>query len=240
MNSHPQYSTTSNPWFVATLCLLTFGLGFGVSTSLNAGKSSGSAAPTPSQAAAAPSNAKPATADDDFFSGKADAKVTVVEFSDYQCPFCRRFVKQTLPELKKNYVDTGKVKIVHRDFPLSFHPLAKPMAMATECAQDQSNDLAVAMYDAIFAKQEEGGSITAASIPEWAKTVSGLNFDTWKSCFDSNKHADEIAADQKDGSAAGVSGTPSFWILGPNNQAKQIKGAQPIAAFSAAIDEMLK
>lgn len=239
MNSHTQYSTTSNPWFVATLCLLTFGLGFGVATSLNTGKSNGSAAQAPSQAAA-PSNAKPATADDDFFSGKADAPVTIIEFSDYQCPFCRRFVKQTLPELKKNYVDTGKVKIVHRDFPLSFHPMAKPFAMATECAQDQGNEKALAMYDTIFAKQEEGGSITAANIPDWAKTVAGLNFDTWKSCFDSNKYADEIAADQKDGSAAGVSGTPSFWILGPKNQSKQIKGAQPIAAFSAAIDEMLK
>ncbi len=239
MNSHPSAST-ANPWFIATLCLLTFGLGFGVATSLNTGTGAASGTTPPTQAPAAPSNAKPATADDDFFSGKADAPITIIEFSDYQCPFCRRFVKQTLPELKKNYVDTGKVKIVHRDFPLSFHPLAKPMAMATECAQDQSNELAVAMYTAVFAKQEEGGTINAASIPEWAKTVSGLNVATWQKCYDANTHSDEIASDMKDGSAAGVSGTPSFWILGPNNQAKQIKGAQPISAFSAAIDEMLK
>jgi protein-disulfide isomerase len=131
------------------------------------------------------------------------------------------------------------VKIVHRDFPLAMHPMAKPFAMAVECAHDQGNDKAQGMYDTIFANQETVAP-TAALIPEWAKTVSGLNFDTWKSCFDANKHADEIDADLKDGSAAGVSGTPSFWILGPNNQSKQIKGAQPIAAFSAAIDEMLK
>ncbi len=240
MNSHSSPSNTSNPWFVATLCLLTFGLGFGVATGLNGGRAAPSGAMPPSQAPAAPSNLKPATPDDDFVQGKADAPVTIIEFSDYQCPFCRRFVKQTLPELKKNYVDTGKVKIVHRDFPLAMHPVAKPMAMATECAQDQSDALALAMYDVVFAKQEEGGPVTAAVIPEWAKTVTGLNFDAWKTCYDNNKHSAEIDADMKDGSASGVSGTPSFWILGPNNQSKQIKGAQPIAAFSAAIDEMLK
>ncbi len=238
MNSHPS-SNTSNPWFVATLCLLTFGLGFGVATGLNGGRVAPNGGVPPSQAPAAPSNLKPAAPDDDFVEGDANAPVTIIEFSDYQCPFCRRFVKQTLPELKTKYIDTGKVKVVHRDFPLAMHPLAKPMAMAVECAQDQSNALAQAMYDAVFANQETG-AVTAASIPEWAKGIAGLNVATWTTCYDANKHSAEIDADMKDGSAAGVSGTPSFWILGPNNQSKQIKGAQPIAAFSAAIDEMLK
>jgi protein-disulfide isomerase len=240
MDHHSSPANTSNPWFVATLCLLTFGLGFGVATSLNSGSRAPAAgSPTAPQGAAA-DNAKPASADDDYYFGKKDAPVTVVEFSDYQCPFCRRFWKDTFDDLKKDYIDTGKVKFVYRDFPLSMHPMAMPFAMAVECAHEQGNDQALAMHLAIFEDQEKGGQITPAVVPDWAKAVSGLDFNKWKTCFDANKYKDEIAKDQKDGSAAGISGTPSFWILGPNNQTKLIKGAQPLAAFQQIIDGMTK
>jgi len=75
--------------------------------------------------------------DDDEFEGNEDAPVTIVEFSDFQCPFCSRFYSQTLPQLKENYIDTGKVKLIYRDFPLSFHPEAQGAAEAGECASDQ-------------------------------------------------------------------------------------------------------
>src|SRR3989338_6612792 len=78
-----------------------------------------------------------ASADDDPVKGSADAKITIVEFSDFQCPFCARFYTETLPMIEKNYIDTGKVKLVYRDFPLSFHQNAQKAAEAAECAGEQ-------------------------------------------------------------------------------------------------------
>ena len=158
----------------------------------------------------------------------------------FQCPFCRKFWKTTYPALKKDYIETGKAKLVYRDFALSFHKGAKPAAMAVECAHDQGDALAFAMHDKVFEKQDKGGGtvqFTNDDLKEWAAEVSGLNMATWTACFDSNKHSDEIDADMKDGAASGITGTPGFWIIGPNGS-KKLKGAQPIAAFQAAIEEV--
>ena len=77
--------------------------------------------------------------DDDAFLGDKDAPVTIVEFSEYQCPYCERHVRETVPQIMEKYVDTGKVKYVFRDFPLEFHPNAIPAALAAECAGDEGN-----------------------------------------------------------------------------------------------------
>jgi protein-disulfide isomerase len=239
-------STKDSPWFLGTICLLTFILGYGVATGVNsrvggaASAPAGQAAPAARQPAAAVDDSKltPASVDDDFFIGQANAPITIVEFSDYECPFCKRFHTQTFAELKKEYIDTGKVRLVHRDYPLPFHKMARPMAMAVECAQDQGNAQAVAMHEAMFDGQE-GGKPTVELIKQWGKAVSGLDVATWESCFDSNKHDEEISKDMKDGSASGVTGTPGFWILGPNDQRKRLKGAQPFNAFKSEIDAML-
>ncbi|MFH1391267.1 MAG: DsbA family protein [Candidatus Diapherotrites archaeon] len=166
--------------------------------------------------------------DDDAVEGNADAPITIVEFSDFQCPFCSRFYTDTLGKLRENYVDTGKVKIIYRDFPLSFHPEATPAAEAAECAGDQGKFYE--MHDKIFENQE---SISAASYKQWAADL-GLNTEQFNSCVDDGTHAAEVRADFADGQAAGVSGTPTFFING-----QKVVGAQPYSVFEQIIEAEL-
>ena len=174
--------------------------------------------------------------DDDAVLGDKKAKVTIVEFSDYQCPFCRTFWKNALSEIKREYIDTGKVKFVYRDFPLSFHPAAIPAAQATQCAKDQ--DKFWEMHDKIFSEQEKQGQGTIQfgvnDIKKWASQIS-LDTIKFNQCFDSGKYKSEVEKDAADGSAYGVSGTPTTYING-----KPIVGAQPFAVFKVAIEEELK
>lgn len=173
---------------------------------------------------------------DDPSVGRDDAPVTIVEFSDFQCPFCRRFYEDTYIQLKKEYIDTGKARLVFRDYPLPFHPAAGVSAQAGECAQDQGKFSEY--HDRIFAEQAKKGTGTveygAAELKAWARSV-GMNGSDFDSCLDSGKYADEVAEDMKDGSAAGVDGTPSFFINGA-----LVVGAQPYAVFKQAIDAALK
>ncbi|HIH11582.1 TPA: DsbA family protein [Candidatus Woesearchaeota archaeon] len=165
---------------------------------------------------------------DDAVLGKKDAPVTIVEFSDYQCPFCGRFFEQTLPELKKNYVDTGKVKIVFKDFPLSFHPEAEPAAIAANCAGEQGKYYP--FHDKVFANQE---SISADNYKKWAREL-GLNMANFEKCLQDPKQKEEIRKDLQEGTAAGVQGTPAFFVNG-----KLISGAQPYPVFQQLIDAEL-
>lgn len=177
-----------------------------------------------------------ADVDDDAILGNPDAKVTIIEFSDYQCPFCRRFWTDTLPQLKSQYIDTGKVRLVYRDFPLTFHPMAQPSAEAAECAGDQ--DKYWQMHDKIFAEQVKLGDgtvqYTLNDLKRWGGQI-GLNTGEFNSCLDSRKHQAEVEKDFAAGGASGVSGTPSFFVNG-----KLIVGAQPFAQFQQLIDSELK
>ncbi len=167
--------------------------------------------------------------------GKSDAKVTMIEFSDFECPFCKRFFDDTLAQIKKEYVDTGKVKLYYRHFPLDFHPAAMPAALASECANEQ--DKFWQYHDKIFEKQDQiagGGDKAAAALKQFALDV-GLNTTQFNQCFDNKKYEAQVTQDTNDGKAAGVSGTPTFFING-----KMLVGAQPFASFKAIIDEELK
>ncbi len=166
--------------------------------------------------------------DDDAFLGNANAPVKIVEFSDYQCPFCARFYSNTLPSLKKNFIETGKVKFVYRDFPLGFHQEAQPSAEAAECAGEQGKYWE--MHDKIFENQQ---SMSTSSYKQWAADI-GLNTEQFNSCLDSGKYASEVQKDFSDGQAAGVSGTPTFFING-----KKVVGAQPYEAFEQVINQEL-
>jgi protein-disulfide isomerase len=174
--------------------------------------------------------------DDDAILGDKDAPVTIVEFSDYQCPFCRRFWKDTLPQLKAEYIDTGKARLVYRDLPLSFHPAAQISAEAAQCAGDQ--DQYWQYHDKLFEEQDKQGGGTvqygAEELKKWALEI-GLNVVTFNSCLDSGKYKSEVEKDTADGSIAGATGTPSFFING-----RRLIGAQPFAAFKAIIDEELQ
>mgnify|MGYP001581899184 FL=1 len=176
------------------------------------------------------------SADDDAFMGNEKAKITIVEFSDFQCPFCRTFWSGALPQIKKEYIDTGKVRFVYRDYPLSFHPAAQPAAEAAECADDQSKFWE--MHDKIFSEQEKQGQGTIQfsvdDIKNWASQID-LDMNTFNQCFDSGKYKLEVEEDFVDGSAYGVSGTPTFFING-----QRLVGAQPFSAFKAIIDGELK
>lgn len=177
------------------------------------------------------------SADDDAVLGNPDAPVTIIEFSDFQCPFCRKFWKETIPQIKKDYLLTGKAKLVYRDFPLTqIHPGATPAAEGAECAKEQGKFWE--MHDAIFEEQEKQGSgtvqFTADDVKKWAAKI-GLNTSKFNQCLDSGKYKQEVEKDIADGSAAGVTGTPAVFVNG-----RLIVGAQPFAAFKAVIDEELK
>ena len=178
------------------------------------------------------------SADDDAFLGPENAKVTIVEFSDYQCPFCRSFWRETLNQIKKEYIDSGKsVKFVYRDFPLSqIHPMAQKYAEAAECARDQGKFWQ--MHDKIFQEQDKLGqgtisSYTVNDIKNWAANL-GLKGSEFNQCLDSGKYAEEVKKDFDDGAAAGVGGTPTFFING-----KATVGAQPFESLKAIIDQEL-
>ncbi|MCR4335765.1 MAG: DsbA family protein [archaeon] len=166
--------------------------------------------------------------DDDAMEGNPDAPVTIVEFSDFQCPFCESFYTNTLGKLRENYIDTGKVRVIFRDFPLSFHPNALPAAEATECANEQGKFWE--MHDKIFENQD---AMSTASYKQWAADL-GLNTEQFNTCYDSSKYQSEIQADFADGQAAGVSGTPTFFING-----QKVVGAQPFSVFEQIIEAEL-
>mgnify|MGYP001606602473 FL=1 len=168
--------------------------------------------------------------------GKNNAKVTMIEFSDFECPFCKRYFDETISQIIKDYVDTGKIKMYYRHFPLDFHPAAMPAALASECANEQGKFWEY--HDKVFAEQDKisgktGDTITA-QLKTWAQEMR-LNTSQFDSCLDNTKFQANVDADRADGTTAGVSGTPTFFING-----KRIVGAQPYAAFKTLIDEELK
>ena len=185
--------------------------------------------------------------DDDAVLGDKNAPVTLIEFSDYECPFCKRHFTDVYPQIKKDYIDTGKVKLVYRDFiaVLSHNPLATSEAMAAQCAKEQGQDSAYFKYhDEIFKRTTSNGNgIAVSQLSVIAKDL-GLNVSQFQTCLDSNKHKDEVNKDIADGQKAGVSGTPSFFIGKSNTSGiidgTIIVGAQPFSAFKVIIDEMLK
>lgn len=177
--------------------------------------------------------------DTDAMLGDPQAPVTIVEFSDFQCPFCRRYVTQTMPEIQKNFIDTGKVRYVYRDYSQpnpEYHPGGYLAAQAAECAGEQ--DMYWQAHAQIFAKQAEQGSSTIrfgdVDVRAWFAELDGLDQPSWRACYDAGKYISEINKDTQDGANYGVSGTPSFFING-----MPLSGAQPYPAFAAAIQRAL-
>lgn len=169
--------------------------------------------------------------DDDDVKGEANAPVTIVEFSDFQCPFCARFVFSTIPPLEETYIKTGKVKFAFRDYPLPFHKQSPLASMAAECAHEQGKFWE--MHDTLFGKQEEWSENDKAPdlFNGYAKEL-GLDAKNFNVCVSSQKYDAEIKKDTVDGAAAGVDGTPTFFING-----KLISGALPFDKFMQPIIE---
>jgi protein-disulfide isomerase len=193
--------------------------------------------PTPPSAPAAPEANKPVppvTAKDHVF-GNPKAKITIIEYSDYQCPFCKRnhpTVKQVIADYK------GDVNWVYRHFPLSFHQYAQKSAEAAECAAELGgNDVFWKFTDAIMTDQND----PSMDALEKAAGVAGINIAKFKACVDSGKHAARVKSDEDGGVDAGVQGTPgNFIINNATKETKELAGAVPASSFKSAIDAMLK
>lgn len=172
--------------------------------------------------------------------GNKDAKVLVVEFADYQCPFCEQFYTNTFPQIKKDYIDTGKIKFAYRDFPFLGQPTTDAAgdestnaANAARCANDQGKFWEY--HDYLFGHQgqEDSGTFSKDNLKQFAATL-GLDTTKFDQCVDSDQF---VSAAQTDAAAAhgyGVNSTPTIFVNG-----EMIVGSEPYAEFKTAIDNAL-
>ena len=200
--------------------------------SLLMGISAGCGSATPKPPTIAPTPTWPSqTPEGEPVKGSPDATVTIIEYTEYQCPFCARFVQETLPLIEENYIATGKVRLVFRNFPV--HQQAVIAAGAAVCAQEQ--DKFWEMHDTLFAQQEEwsGNPDFMVLFEGYAKDI-GLDTDQFTSCLNAGEWLDKVKRDFEAGLEAGVQGTPSFSI---NDQL--VVGAQPFEVFQEVIEQEL-
>ena len=179
--------------------------------------------------------------DDDPVKGDPNAPITIVEFSDFQCPFCARFFTETLPLIEKNYIETGKVKIVYRDFPIpSIHQNAIPAAIAAECADEQG--MFWEFHDKLFENQilwqDLDNQNVVRTFEQYADELA-LDTDTFNTCLESAKYLEEVQNDLNDGASYGVAGTPGFFIGNEKIGYGMVSGAQPYSTFQQVFDQLL-
>ena len=167
--------------------------------------------------------------------GNPDAPVVMIEYSDYQCPYCSQYIRETMPRIKERYIETGKVWYVFRDFPLEFHPNAQEAAEAARCAGAQ--DAFWQMHDRLFGTQGEWsgqrGEDVLATFVGHAGAL-GLDVDAFEACLKSGEQAAQVAQDMEAGKQGGVRGTPSFLING-----QLVIGAHPFEDFQQIIEAEL-
>jgi protein-disulfide isomerase len=179
---------------------------------------------------------QPIGVNDAPFKGDKNARVSLIEFADYQCPFCARFYRETLPQIEENYIFTGKVKFFFRNFPLErSHPQAFKAAVAANCAGEQGKFWA--MHHRLFTHQEELGS---KDLLQHAKMLA-LDSSKFTRCLDSEESAAKVRRDLAEGEKAGVKVTPTFFLglAEPNNPKITIVGAKSYADFKEAIDSLV-
>ncbi len=166
--------------------------------------------------------------------GKKDAPLTMVEFTDYQCGFCQRFHTATFPEIRKKYIDTGKLRFVSRDLPLDFHSNAFRAAQAARCAGDQGQFWT--MRDVLVANSSK---LDAPDLEGYAKQLK-LDAGAFQSCLDSGKHAAAVKADRAMASSLRIDGTPAF-VVGKTTaegvEGVVVVGALPLEAFEGKLEE---
>jgi len=179
--------------------------------------------------------------DDDPVLGNPNAPITIVEFSDYQCPFCAKFHTQTLPLINENYIKSGKVNFVFRDFPITgIHPNALPASLASECADDQGKFW---QYNGIlFTNQDSWKNLDVSSVSmtfqEYANEL-GLDVSEFSSCLTTVKHSQEVNKDLQEGQNYGVAGTPGFFIGNEKLGYVIVEGAKPYATFEQVLNSQL-
>jgi protein-disulfide isomerase len=172
------------------------------------------------------------------YKGTRDAPLTLIEYSDYQCPFCKRHVDLTVPQLEKEYISTGKLRYVFRDLPLeSIHPQAFKSAEAAHCAGEQQKYWE--MHDRLFANQD---SLAPKDLVEHARAI-GLEVRAFRKCLDDSRYAESIRSSMAEAKKLGMEATPASLLgVSDGDQVKDVKlmiGAFPFAIFKAEIDKML-
>jgi protein-disulfide isomerase len=182
--------------------------------------------PTPVAAGTNPVRRVDVSTDGDPSIGPKDAPVTIIEFSDYQCPYCQVWYKQVYQQLLASY--PNKILFVYRDLPLPSHPEALPAAEAADCAGEQGAYWKY--HDALFGQQY---GLNRAAYEQYA-TDLGLDKKAFAACLDSHRYKDEVQADANDAARIGISGTPSFVVNG-----RILIGALPFSEFKTVIDEEL-
>jgi len=199
--------------------------------------SGGTGTVQPSDAPSSTENIKAVTSDD-HIRGSIDAPVKIVEFSDLECPFCKRF-HSTLQQVYDEY--DGDVAWVYRHFPLdALHPKARKEAEATECAAELGgNEKFWAYLDRIMEVTPSNNRLDESELPKIAAHV-GLNVQEFQACLDSGRHKDKVESDVQDALASGGLGTPYSILIGPDGKKAVISGAQPYAQVKSAVDAALK
>jgi protein-disulfide isomerase len=195
-------------------------------------------------AAAAPAQAPlPKTMDTAgiLVKGDPNAPITIVEFTDMQCPFCGRYAENTLSKIDQEYIKTGKVRYIVKDFPLeAIHPNALRAAEATHCAAEQNR--AWDMHDRLFANQQK---LTREDITAYAAAL-GLDAAKFQACLESDRYAADIRKEIAAGQSSGVNGTPTFFLGVSDAQPDQMKpqrmlsGALDFSVFKSVLDDMAK
>lgn len=215
------------------------GLSFGSAGAPSAAPSAAQGAPSPSGAptAAAPGKVKPISKDD-HVRGAKNADISVIEYSDMECPFCKRF-HPTVQQLMKEY--NGKIAWVYRHFPLSFHANAQKEAEASECVAELGGaDKYWKFIDGIFDKTTSNGTGFALdALAPLAKEV-GVDEQKFKQCLDSGKYAKRIQQDTTEGQTSGVDGTPGTILVRKDGKSRLVPGAVPYEELKAQVDGLLK
>lgn len=168
--------------------------------------------------------------------GSRDAQVLIIEFSDLQCSFCARHASQTLPELRRNYIDTGKLRYAARDLPLPMHRYAVPAAVAARCAGEQGKfwEMRQAIYLARGRLDQEPYAQMAGEL--------GLDVERLEACRRDGRQLEKVRADAALAATEGIASTPAFVIgriVGDEFHGETIVGAKPYAVFAAKIDALL-
>lgn len=236
--SIPSLPKDLTPFLVVLLIIASFLLGMLITKVQYLEK--GAAGVTVPTQAAAPGQPSPAlgkqNVDNGHFpvKGNPNAKVTVIEFADFRCPFCEKVFTDVEPQLQKDYIDTGKVKFYFRQYAF-LGPASTVAANAAECANEQSKFWD--MHDYLYKNQPaetDTSMYTTDNLAQIAGTL-GMNTDQFRTCLDSKKYDKNVSGDFAAGQKAGVNATPTFYIDG-----NQLVGAQPYSAFQTLIDQELK
>lgn len=162
--------------------------------------------------------------------GDINAPVTLVEWSDFQCPYCKKFYEDTIKDIKTNYIDTGKVRFVYKHFPLSFHEAAEISAQAVECANEQG--VWYEYHAAIF--ENQNGAYGKSELIRWSQGIVE-DQNEFRSCLNSNRYAEKVKNDMSYGQSIGVQGTPGSFVNGI-----KVDGAQPYNVLASLIESELR